>query len=249
MEELVSGEFPEFKAGDVVSGAKLTWFFDSLLCQVNKDLAQINFGTLEIIPFNAKDHARVCPRDLKLSKEDFQLEYPTMTLKVKEGKEIGQPVFAFMGVPWHSENPFVCSVQHKEVNHVEKWFAETLSDYGVYLWNAELKVSLEETPHGGTNFDALYLDAFPKDWNDLISLALEGKNYVYLYIYIEIHYTLLDMYFLAFCHGKFSFWECVLSCSIHFHPLPLMCDIFTYMYHHSSNTYVHKHILHNPIHG
>lgn len=57
------------------------------------------------------------------------------------------------------------------------------------------------------------------------------------------------MYFLAFCLGKFSFWECVLSCSIHFHPLPLMCDIFTYMYHHSSNTYVHKHILHNPIHG
>lgn len=48
-------------------------------------------------------------------------------------------------------------------------------------------------------------------------------------------YTLLDMYFLALCHGKFSFWECGLSCSIHFDPLPLICDIFTYMYHHSSS--------------
>ena len=47
-------------------------------------------------------------------------------------------------------------------------------------------------------------------------------------------YLLLVVSFLAFSHGKLSFWECDLSCSIHFDPLPLMCDILTYMYHHSS---------------
>ena len=167
VDELDLEDFPDFKVGDVISCKELTWLFDSLLSQVNADLAQINFGSLEVVPFDAKEHIKDCIRDLKLRKDQSHPEYPSIILKIKKDTEIPPSAFAFMGLPWHNESPFVNGIQFKESMYVEGWFAEKLADFGIYLWNPRLTVSL-----GDVDFDGLYLDTLPRDWDDLLSAAL-----------------------------------------------------------------------------